>query len=194
VLVNITGGCDLGMHEIAEAVSIVENATGSEVNLIHGVVCREEPCEDIMITVVATGFSQNQSQSFLRHEDKIANIKPGAIKIPFNGNKETSQSFNKPSVLFGGKSHFPVENSNSGNGNGMQPKPIITPKGDKDLKNYDIPAFERRPLRESFQNLGGGFNPMNKFSEPVETAEITEQTETTYENLEKPAFLRKIMD
>ncbi len=191
VLVNLTGGSDMSMHEIAEAVSIVENATGSDVNLIHGVVCKDEPSEEIMVTVVATGFNHNQVSSFLKHEERANISKPGAIKIPFNGNKDIQQNFSKPSVLFGG-------GNGNGNGNGNHsvtpsPKPISTPKGDKDLKNYDIPAYERRPMRDSFPNLGG-FNQMNKFAEESETIETTEQNDMTYEALEKPAFLRKIMD
>jgi cell division protein FtsZ len=58
LLVNISGGHSLTMHEVNEAISCVQKAAGEEANLIHGVVIDEAYEDEISITVVATGFSR----------------------------------------------------------------------------------------------------------------------------------------
>ena len=56
LLVNITGGSSLTMHEVNEAISCVQKAAGEDANLIHGVVIDEAMDDAISVTVVATGF------------------------------------------------------------------------------------------------------------------------------------------
>lgn len=57
LLVNITGGNDMTMHEISDAVSLIEEKAGGEANLIKGIVYEEDMQDDFMVTVVATGFN-----------------------------------------------------------------------------------------------------------------------------------------
>ncbi len=56
VLVNITGGRDLALHEVNEAASVVVGAAGEEANVIFGAVIDPNMDGEIMITVIATGF------------------------------------------------------------------------------------------------------------------------------------------
>ncbi len=63
LLVNITGGHSMTMHEVSEAVSAIEKAAGDEVNLIHGIVLDERMEDEIAITVVATGFRRQEEVS-----------------------------------------------------------------------------------------------------------------------------------
>ena len=56
VLMNITGGMDLGMLEINEAAQIVQQAADPEANIIFGAVLDESLEGKIQITVIATGF------------------------------------------------------------------------------------------------------------------------------------------
>jgi cell division protein FtsZ len=56
VLINITGGKDLGLHEISEASSIIQEAAHPDANIIFGAVIDESLEEDIRVTVIATGF------------------------------------------------------------------------------------------------------------------------------------------
>jgi cell division protein FtsZ len=58
VLVNITGGRDLTLHEVNEAASVVVQAAGEEANVIFGAVIDPNLDGEIVITVVATGFGQ----------------------------------------------------------------------------------------------------------------------------------------
>ncbi|GAK57335.1 cell division protein ftsZ [Candidatus Vecturithrix granuli] len=56
VLINITGGKDLGLHEISEAASIIQEAAHPDSNIIFGAVIDENLADEIRITVIATGF------------------------------------------------------------------------------------------------------------------------------------------
>ena len=56
VLVNVTGGADLTLHEINEAAMIINDAIGVESNMIFGAVVDDELKDQAMITVIATGI------------------------------------------------------------------------------------------------------------------------------------------
>ncbi|MBL4637047.1 MAG: cell division protein FtsZ [Kofleriaceae bacterium] len=60
ILINITGGPDLGLHEVNEACSLVEDAAHEEANIIFGSVVDPNIGDDVRITVIATGFDQPQ--------------------------------------------------------------------------------------------------------------------------------------
>ena len=60
VLVNITGGRDLTLHEVNEAANIVVGAAGDDANVIFGAVIDPNMEGEMMITVIATGFGQTE--------------------------------------------------------------------------------------------------------------------------------------
>ena len=58
VLINITGGHDLLLHEVSEASNIIHDAADAEANIIFGAVLDESMKGEIKITVIATGFDK----------------------------------------------------------------------------------------------------------------------------------------
>lgn len=58
VLMNITGGTNLSLFEVQEAADIVASASDQEVNMIFGSVINENLKDEIVVTVIATGFSE----------------------------------------------------------------------------------------------------------------------------------------
>lgn len=58
VLLNITGGPSMSLHEIEEAASIVQQTADPEANIIVGQVINPEIGEELIITVIATGFER----------------------------------------------------------------------------------------------------------------------------------------
>ena len=56
ILLNITGGHDLGLFEVNEAAEIVQNAADRDANIIFGAVIDEQQEDDIFVTVIGTGF------------------------------------------------------------------------------------------------------------------------------------------
>lgn len=64
VLLNITGGPNLGLLEINEASTLVNESCDAEANIIFGASIREDLGEEITITVIATGFDDNKDMDF----------------------------------------------------------------------------------------------------------------------------------
>ncbi|MEG0448557.1 MAG: cell division protein FtsZ [Lysinibacillus sp.] len=58
VLMNITGGSNLSLFEVQEAADIVATASDEEVNMIFGSVINENLKDEIIVTVIATGFTE----------------------------------------------------------------------------------------------------------------------------------------
>ena len=59
VLINIAGGKDLTLHEVAEAARIISESVDEEANIISGMVIDEEMTDEMKVTVIATGFDQS---------------------------------------------------------------------------------------------------------------------------------------
>jgi len=66
VLINFTGGRDMGMHEIEEAAKLIHDSVDPEANIIWGTVLDENLTGAIRVTLVATGFDgeRNSNSSF----------------------------------------------------------------------------------------------------------------------------------
>ncbi|MFL0249939.1 cell division protein FtsZ [Clostridium neuense] len=60
VLLNVTGGADLGLLEINEAAQVVQEAADPDANIIFGAVIDENLKDEIRITVIATGFENDK--------------------------------------------------------------------------------------------------------------------------------------
>lgn len=58
VLVNITGGPDLTLHEVDEAMRLIHDAADPDANIIFGTVPDERMENEMKITVIATGFER----------------------------------------------------------------------------------------------------------------------------------------
>ncbi|HUK90547.1 MAG TPA: cell division protein FtsZ [Blastocatellia bacterium] len=56
LLVNVTGGMDLTLFEVNEAMSIIHDQADPDANIIFGAVLNERLSEEMKITVIATGF------------------------------------------------------------------------------------------------------------------------------------------
>ena len=61
ILINFTGGTDMGICEIEEAASLIEQVADDDVNLIFGAVIDDAMTDEIEITVIATGFPHAHS-------------------------------------------------------------------------------------------------------------------------------------
>ncbi len=56
ILLNITGGSDLGLFEVNEAAEVVTSAADQNANVIFGAVIDDSKSEEVTVTVIATGF------------------------------------------------------------------------------------------------------------------------------------------
>ncbi|MBC8061730.1 MAG: cell division protein FtsZ [Clostridiaceae bacterium] len=71
VLLNVTGGADLGLLEINEAAEIVQDAADPDANIIFGAVIDENLKDEIRITVIATGFEADMKKMVKRTESVV---------------------------------------------------------------------------------------------------------------------------
>ncbi|MEK5334038.1 MULTISPECIES: cell division protein FtsZ [unclassified Lysinibacillus] len=88
VLMNITGGSNLSLFEVQEAADIVASASDEEVNMIFGSVINENLKDEIIVTVIATGFTE---ESLQQHR---GNTRPGINSI--NNNRQAAPQQQAP--------------------------------------------------------------------------------------------------
>jgi cell division protein FtsZ len=67
ILLNVTGGSDIGLFEVNEAAEVVTGASDQNANVIFGAVIDDSIGGDVQVTVIATGFG-GQSRRRRRRE------------------------------------------------------------------------------------------------------------------------------
>jgi cell division protein FtsZ len=93
VLLNITGGPNMTLHEINEASSMIQAEAHEDANIIFGTVVDESMGDEIRITVIATGFESTESAA----KANVASLgdfrRGGNINIPtFIRNEKTADA------------------------------------------------------------------------------------------------------
>lgn len=81
VLLNITGGPDLSMHEVSEASTLIQQAADQEANIIFGAVIDDRLEDLVMITVIATGFDRGD----IATQPLVRSVKAAAAPAYENG-------------------------------------------------------------------------------------------------------------
>ncbi len=137
VLFNITGGADLGMFEIDEAAKVITKNVDPDATVKFGTVVDESMGDEIRITVIATGFDENNRRAapiaFTPVEDRDLIQKPApapAVNPIFEDEEEDEPTVRRP--LFKPKPVEPVQS--------MQDDAAT----DDEL---DIPAFIRKKMK-----------------------------------------------
>src|SRR5919198_714836 len=69
ILLNITGGRDIGLFEINEAAEVVQSAADQNANIIFGAVIDENMGDEIRVTVIATGFDHGRARPRTAREE-----------------------------------------------------------------------------------------------------------------------------
>ncbi len=171
LLVNITGGANMTMFEVSEAVAAIEKAAGDEVNLIHGVVVDPGMEDEISITVVATGF---------HHQNEKAIPQPTAVRQSTGPVIEVIRHTPEPEVALDVvKPSIPVSTT------------------DVDVTDTEVPAYIRKQ-REAELRSREGFAQGSAVPLTPPSTEASFPTPLRKAagggGGEQPAFLRKIMD
>jgi cell division protein FtsZ len=109
ILINITGGPDLTLHEVNEASSLIQQAAHEDANIIFGSVIDPNLSEEVRITVIATGFnSAAKTQMIVPHtEPRHAATMPsakhravsaggGQIVLPYNVSTQITKEYPAP--------------------------------------------------------------------------------------------------
>ncbi|MGI8384189.1 cell division protein FtsZ [Robertmurraya sp. P23] len=180
VLMNITGGMNLSLYEVQEAADIVAAATDDQLNMIFGSVINENLKEEIMVTVIATGFdhdeeeappsntsrrpgdimanSREQYQGQLRQREPVAHAE--------SGNYGQAQNFSQSSS-YGQSGNYSQTGSYGQSGNNSQSG------GYDQSRNYSQSGYQSQPP---------------SYGEPANYERGTQQQD---DSLDIPSFLRK---
>jgi cell division protein FtsZ len=144
VLINITGGPDMCLHEVNEAASMIQEEAHEDANIIFGAVVDENITDEIRITVIATGFGEVKEEKkpapapLLSNIANIANAAPKNKKVVHLGTivddldtptwQRKKQGSDEVETVTLGKNSFQF-NANQ-----------------EDDDKYDIPTFLRRQM------------------------------------------------
>ena len=134
ILVNITGGKDLTLHEVDEATSIIFEEAGNDANIIFGAVIDPKLEEEIQVTVIATGFNNHK---YREDSDETPHI----TKVPKR--EENRMLGEKINVSLSEQKNTPKEMAPEDE----KPKPNILIDDDNPViygNDIEIPAFIRR--------------------------------------------------
>ena len=94
VIVNITGGPDMTLHEVTDATNIINDAVLDDARVIIGAVVDDNIQGEIQITVIATGF---ELKSQMPIEEKVENRSISAAEF-FSGAFNTQQPKTTPAA------------------------------------------------------------------------------------------------
>ncbi len=91
ILMNITGGTNLSLYEVQEAADLVTSSADQEVNVIFGSVINESLEDEIVVTVIATGFKESEESSYqpkqrpiIKHQQTAATSQQTEYVSPVN--------------------------------------------------------------------------------------------------------------
>ena len=122
LLINITGGENLTLHEVNDASTLIQEAADEDANIIFGAVIDPEMEDEIRITVIATGFGAYE-------EKRIIELKNTISQLP-----ESTDEHDFPAYL--------RNDTNGGNGE-QQVTKVGNITSDFINDEYDIPTFLR---------------------------------------------------
>ena len=97
VLINVTGSMDIGLEEVEQAASLVQDAVHPDALTIFGATFDESMDDEIRVTVIATGFADGMSAAAAApaEEKKTAEAKPGIEPINYEEDKAAAEAEKK---------------------------------------------------------------------------------------------------
>ena len=97
VLINVTGSMDIGLEEVEQAASLVQDAVHPDALTIFGATFDESMDDEIRVTVIATGFADGKSAAAAApaEEKKEAEAKPGIEPINYEEDKAAAEAEKK---------------------------------------------------------------------------------------------------
>jgi len=135
VLINITGGEDMTLHEVSEAAQIIQEASDPDANIIFGTVIDRGMQGRVKVTVIATGFNRDD----LRAEHRTmaaANRHADRIPVPSGMDAPVPTRPNRGFFRPGKTEEIELDSQDQG----------FTPNFGKLKDDLDVPAFLRKQM------------------------------------------------
>lgn len=102
VIINITGTSDVGLQEMSTAADLVQRSVDPEANIIVGTAIDENLGDEIVITVIATGFERERPTSTLGVDQIVSKAwdkKITSVPSSMESTSNSSQDLDIPSFL-----------------------------------------------------------------------------------------------
>jgi cell division protein FtsZ len=132
VLINVTGGEDMTLHEVSDAANIVQEAADPDANIIFGTVIDRKMQGKVKVTVIATGFSGDQTRTAI---GMTQSSRPG-MRPPAEHADATPEPRPSRGFLRHGQTPMEFEPTDEG----------FTPNFAKMKDDLDVPAFLRKQM------------------------------------------------
>jgi cell division protein FtsZ len=140
VIVNVTGGSDIGMREMEEAVSTVRKAAHPKARIIFGAVVDEQDRPELQVMVIAAGFAP---ASF--HEEALIDPAKTAAPTPAPAAPARQEKGTAAPARPGTQTEFVAEEPAPG-------EPVYSSVSSPPEADFDKPAFQREQDQE--EDLG----------------------------------------
>ncbi|MCX5759616.1 MAG: cell division protein FtsZ, partial [Candidatus Hydrogenedentes bacterium] len=162
VIVNVTGGRDIGMREMEEAVSTVRKAAHPKARIIFGAVVSEEDRPELQVMVIAAGFDPDMAAEYADHDLVAAPVETVAsepveppVFAPASPPKPLPQPAPAP-VTPGTQIEFtvnkdlaePAVSTTVWSGSDMEPEPASKRSGNSQDEDINLPTWLRRRLKK----------------------------------------------
>lgn len=138
VLVNITGGSDLTLHEVNDANNVVYEAAGEEANIIFGAAIDESMNGQVRVTVIATGFG-DQSEQTKANKSMLEKNKDNILEFDKAINDDMTGSGSVTSSSIGTGAEKGENSAGTSIPTTNKPYPLT-------LEELEIPTFIRRQV------------------------------------------------
>jgi cell division protein FtsZ len=148
ILVNVTGGTSLTLHEVNSSIKLITEVAHEDANIIFGYVVDDNMGDEISITVIATGFDNNNDIKRIKYKPKVK-TKTSSIQTnsynqelkskrinPWIEQKKINDKVNTNSVLGSTSKLSKVKKKLSSS--------RTTSLSESSEHEFDIPAFLRR--------------------------------------------------
>ena len=167
ILINITGGPDITMHEINEATSLVYESADPEANIIFGVVIDEGMTDEMRVTIIATGFNETPDSA-----------EPFSLMGNQKIKSRTTNIFDSPLPA---ASHS-LDDHPASSIREPDPEPAINRKREREASASDLKV-----------DFGSPDNPMSKWPSPAPAASSNEPSPVAHEpatplNTQTPSY------
>lgn len=140
ILINVTGGPSMTLHEVNEAATLIQDEADEEANVIFGTVINESMGEDLSITVIATGFGQTESAVQDSSPPALSSVK-GGLRTPAGPRKVVHLG-----TLVDDELDTPTWQRKQQTGK-TEEETVDTPPAAEAGDSYDIPAFLRKQAK-----------------------------------------------
>lgn len=197
VLVNITGGRNMTLLEVSEATQIIHDAAGDDANLIFGAVLDDTMADEIMVTVIATGFNTRPKFTALSIEQG------GSLGVNLNqenGSKPRVERITQPKHNVQREEYAAPDASTQRATGPTEEKPRIERmyRGTLTEKDRGLSYDPRRTETQSFERMANGTSD-HRNAPPVRLTPRTEGRNAPsgprdLKDFDQPAYLRRGVD